>query len=325
MSQKIPTFNINKFISQLRDPDTDFTIIAFNDLIKFLNTVQEFDLPLETIQTDFLPNVISRLADKVPDIVNPIFRIIVLLSEKLPIASLSSFFEEIFNFVNDPECQIRNQILSVLREVLTNSILFAPERQQTIVNFFIIQLNENSDIEILIFNIDMMASLLECLGFLFDEIGLKHAKELITTHVTDSRLDILPSVSSLARIWMYVAVMNGKQDQFDSMIKQLYEIGKTNSNAYTILSSMVCYRPSIYKDEAINLLTLFYERIQAEEDDLAQKQEEDPEIDIYYDTPYVPHITDYISSLTSLVKTFPELYNDELVDYCISTAFTECL
>lgn len=215
MSQKIPTFNINKFISQLRDPDTDFTIIAFNDLIKFLNTVQEFDLPLETIQTDFLPNVISRLADKVPDIVNPIFRIIVLLSEKLPIASLSSFFEEIFNFVNDPECQIRNQILSVLREVLTNSISFAPERQQTIVNFFINKLNENSDIEILIFNIDMMASLLECLGFLFDEIGLKHAKELITTHVTDSRLDILPSVSSLARIWMYVAVMNGKQDQFD--------------------------------------------------------------------------------------------------------------
>ena len=153
MSQKIPTFNINKFISQLRDPDTDFTIIAFNDLIEFLNTVQEFDLPLETIQTDFLPNVISRLADKVPDIVNPIFRIIVLLSEKLPIASLSSFFEEIFNFVNDPECQIRNQILSVLREVLTNSISFAPERQQTIVNFFINKLNENSDIEILIFNI----------------------------------------------------------------------------------------------------------------------------------------------------------------------------
>ena len=121
MSLPIKSFNINKFISQLRDPDTDFTIIAFNDLIKYLSDekLKEFDLPLEVIQNDFLPNVISRLSDKIPDIVNPIFRIIVLLSEKLPINSLPSFFDDIFNFVNDTECQVRNQILSVLREFQT--------------------------------------------------------------------------------------------------------------------------------------------------------------------------------------------------------------
>lgn len=327
MSLPIKSFNINKFISQLRDPDTDFTIIAFNDLIKYLSDekLKEFDLPLEVIQNDFLPNVISRLSDKIPDIVNPIFRIIVLLSEKLPINSLPSFFDDIFNFVNDTECQVRNQILSVLREVLSNSISFSTERQQQIVNFFINKLNENSDIEILIFNIDVMASLLECLGFLIDETNLKHAKELITAHIEDERLEILPSVAALARIWMVVAVINDMPDQFNSMMEQLYEIGKTNSNAFTILSSMVCYRPSIYKDEAVNLISLFYERIQLEEDDLAQKLEENPEIDIYYDTPYVSHITDYISSLTSLVKTFPDKCDDEMVDNCIAILFQRYL
>lgn len=326
MSQQKPqTFSISKFMNQVRDPDTDFTIIAFNDLISFLNDLpknQEFDLPLETIKQDFLPNVISRLADKVPDIVNPIFRIIVLLSEKLPIASLSSFFEQIFIFVNDPECQIRNQILSVLREVLANSRSFSTERQQTIVDFFINKLNENSNVEILIFNIDIMASLLESLGSLFDESNLKHSKELILAHIEDQKLDVIPSVASLARIWMFVAVVNGMSEQFNAMMDQLYKIGERNSNAYTILSSMVCYRPSIYKDEAVNLLSLFYQIIQDEEVELGKKIDEDPEIDIYYDTPYVQHMTDYISSLTALIKTFPKKFSDEQIDNCISTAFT---
>ncbi|KAK8838814.1 Cullin-associated NEDD8-dissociated protein 1 [Tritrichomonas musculus] len=319
-SETLPPFNINKFLKNLRDSDTDFTIIAFNDLIDYLNKVKEFELPQEIIQNDFLPSVINRLSDKTPAIVNPIFRIIVLLAGKLPIASLSVFFDHIFNFVNDSECQVRNQILSVLREILSHSTSFPLEKQQIIVKFFISKLNESANVEILVFNIDLLATLLERLGDLFNESNLNHAKELIIAHFEDSRLDILPSIASLTKIWMTVAV-NKLPDEFYKMIQELYKLGENNPNAFTILSSMVCYRPSIYQKEAVKLIELFSDRIKMEEEELSQKLNEDQETDIYYDTPYVSHMVDYLSSLTSLVKTFHDECTDEMVDNFMKMLF----
>ncbi|OHT17668.1 hypothetical protein TRFO_00966 [Tritrichomonas foetus] len=314
-------FNLAKFNNQINNPDEDYTIIAFDELKNYLSNVEEFDLPPDSIRLCFLHPVIDRITDKTPDISTLVFRIIVLLAEKLPVCTIKDYFEAIFEVVYDIECQVRTQTLSVLREVLSNSVSFSTERQDTLVKNLIPRLEreikQNQNVDILVFTLELLTSLTEFLGFHFDQQNLELIFEIIKNLASNCVLDLLPSVASLTKIWMTHAF----PEQFDGMIHFLFKLGEESTSAFTILSSMVCYKPIIYKKFSQEIISLFIQQIDKEEEEVTQLLEEKPETDIFYDTQYIPHITEYVSSLASLTKAFPDQNDDETVDNFIGIAF----
>ena len=315
-------FNLSKFLADINNPDDDYTVIAFENLIRYLNSVKKFDLDPDRIKYTFLTPVIDRLNDKMPDIVNPLLRIIVLFAEKLPKSTLQVFFENIFEIIYEDDFQIRDQVLTIFKEILSNSVSFKLSRQKIFVSYIYtkleMEIKQNMKNDISVFNFDLMTSLLENLGFLLTEKQLQDISLVIRSFITKEHNNaIFPHLCFLTRAYMTQATT----DQFNSLLSFLFEQGNAHSNVYSIISSMIYYKPSLYAQHASQLIKLFIEQIRKVEDEQSQLDQENMESDVSFSSSYIQNLSEYISSLAVLTETFPEINNEETVEDFISIVF----
>jgi hypothetical protein len=246
------------------------------------------------------------MVDKTPDIVNPVFRSIVLMSKVLPLACVPTLFDTVLDSVNSEASDIQTQVLSVLREVMSLAVQFPADRQLAIVNCVAPRLDreikQSQDIDILLFNLDFLAHVHEFLAFRFDDSQKAQVLETIKAQLGSRFADALPSVAGLARAWAPAA----PPALLDSLMAFLFAF-ENQSTAVTVLCSMVRHRAAIYESYAPRLLELFLARIDQEEVDRAAFVEEDPEADVYTVTHYIQNQTNLLASLGSLITAFPEL------------------
>ena len=301
------TWTINKFFLQINDPDPDYNVIALNEFVEHLSSLKNslLDLQVDQINSMLLPKIISRFSDNTPDTVNPSFRSIVLMSQTLPIQCLSTLFKLILDEVYMSDCEIRPQILSILREILTNSVSYEPDRQKAICEALLPRLDgeikQARQDEFLLFSLNLLTFLVEALAFQLDVEEKEKVYEVLKVFAPTSNGEVLQSVAALAKFW----AVSATNEQFEALMRLLFEM-ENRGNAFTMLCAMVKFKPIVYEKYAKELLEMFLLQIDQEEVDAAALMENEPETDLFADTDYIRHISELLSSVGALVHTFPE-------------------
>lgn len=301
------TWTLNKFCLQADDPDPDFNVIALNEFVDHLKSLKNglLDLDVEQINIRLLPKVISRMSDNTPDTLNPAFRSTVLMSKVLPIPCLANLFNSVLDEVYKHESEVRAQILSIMREIITNAVSYDPERQREICNILLPrvdgEIKQARKEEDLLFSLDLLTYLVESLAFEMDVEEKKKVFEVIKEYASTNEYEVLQCVAAIAKFW----AVSATPEQFEELMKFLLEL-KNRENAFLMLCSMVKFKPIVYEKYATVLLEMFLAEIDQEEANIAQLFEEQPETDLFADTHYIQHLTELLSSVSALVNTFRE-------------------
>jgi hypothetical protein len=299
----------------MNNSDEDFVVIGLHALIAHLTTVEQFDLPQPQNYEIFLDRVLLQITAETEELANSAFRALVLLPKVLPLTYLPIFLTKVLDAVGNTARVVQTQVLSVLREILTNSVQFEPERQAKIVATLAPrvdrEIKQASESDVLLFYIDLLTYTLEFLSPHFDEEQTGQVFETIVAHLSSRFSDALGSVAGLAREWAVAA----SSKLLASLIKFLFELEQRTA-ATTVLCSMVKYRPSLYRAYAGELIAEFVERVEEQERALAAEQEEDDdELDVAGKTSYIQGVTELVTALSRIIGAFPNVGSDRVSEF----------
>lgn len=305
-------WSFSKFFLNLRNPDSDYHIFAFQDLEEYLQKLTIFEPDsVPTINGIFLPNVVQKITEKEAEIVNHAFRTIVLLAQTLPNECIDKLFTEIFEQVYDVACEVRTQVLAILREILTNSISYDQSRQIAISESIYPRLNREigpSKDDVLLFNIGLFIALVESLGFTLSQDQLSELLDHIKKYSETDSQETLQAIADLCKYWALYA----NEDLLDQLMTFLFETLEDRKNAFFILTTMSRFRAQVYTKYAAKLIQLFIDQVENEEADVAQLLEENEDLDITAESNYIPNVSDLLESLSCLTLAFPEVAKEKL-------------
>jgi hypothetical protein len=261
-------WTLNQFVKGMNNDDSDYIIIALNEFVQHLSSITILELNPFQINDYLLNEIISKMINKTPEIVNPTFRAIVLLSKVLPLSSVPNLFNGILDAVYGNALEIQTQILSVLREIMALAVQFDPDRQLAIVNTLAPRMDreikQSANVDSLLFSIDLLSHVEEFLGFRFVESQKTQVLETIKTQLRPKYTDAIPSVAALTRTWAQEAPL----EMLNTLLTHLFDLDD-QLTAIIVLCSMVRHKPALYEKYAACLLELFIVRIAQEEADLA--------------------------------------------------------
>ncbi|KAH0794844.1 hypothetical protein GPJ56_001237 [Histomonas meleagridis] len=306
-------WSIDQFFKDFNNADIDFTAIALNELETYLKTHDLIDQDVQTMNLIFIPGIIQRITDDRPYISNPIFRLAVMFARAVPVQSIEFLLNKLLEIGSEPDCNIRTQLLSVLRQILVDAPSLSTERQTTIVEILFPKAEVNirspsSPPLVTEFYINILSYLIENLGTLISADDYLAVFELIQKLAKTDKSELITSIANLTKIYATKCPLEPyKEDCEDSPLKQLIDYLfqlEELQNAMTILSAIVIYKPTICGPFFEMLIDCFLEQIQAEEE--TQKAALD-EGDDQNTNHYIQMIIEYLSSVSALVNAFPEM------------------
>lgn len=304
-------FDEAKFLVDLYNSDDDYTFNGLNDLINFMHTVDKLDNVISNDSlTIFIDLILGRLNDvnESPNLANPIFKIIILFAQKLPLKLLRNVFNQLFEEIIKEESTILSQINSVLREILSNSITFETERQKEIIECLFpkleLEIKQSGNGDISLFYMDIFAVLLENLGKLLTNEQIADIYELVKAKLNVINNQNENTISSLIK----VSTLLFSKEQNDSLLNLVLKI-ENDEFKITVLNAMITYKPSLYKEKASKLIMVLSDWIEKENIKLTESQSKElsPE-------KLIQSISNLLLSISFLICKIPNISHEEVTE-----------
>jgi len=293
---------INQFLVRVNNPDLDFAVIMIQEIRAILEKFHSIEIQ-NGAEPFFVDGIISKSTSKHPGLANEVFRVITLLVQYCSFEMVTMVYQNALDVVYSSGCEIIPQMLSIMKETLTNAVYYEVDRKKHIFNFLYPILTR--DIlsytkSVLSFVIDLLACLLEFLGeFASNEqlnIVLEKILVFFAPNCNYDQKQQRRLVSGLANQWVKYTPINGVTKLMNHFLKK--EV-LDQDIPFMTLSLVVSSSTNLFGEYVDFLIDFFSSKIDTVNQVIAEEGKDMDSLDITL-------IQDSISSITSLLKVFPD-------------------
>ena len=312
--------DMNSFLQNMNNPDEDYSVIELQNISNLLETYHELSI-LPQYEEFFINTIFQHLSSKKVELVEVIFRVIVLLAQYFSLEKLPLIFKQIVISAQERDSAMRPQLLSILKEILSNHVFYDATRNKKIYDslFEIVKSDISKQSEDnLSFTIDLFTALLHNLGSLATQDELNETLDRILNFFSPNsgKQSQLRSIANLTKEWCKYS------NDLSKLLNYLFDPTFQNSKTpLLILTSVASANPKALKSHINQLFDLFYQASligisngedidnpEGSDDDLNNNDDDDLETDNgggEMDAEKIKDVQSSMESLAILLQTFP--------------------